>query len=77
MWYRQRVVGKRYRAGPRHFGTLTGKYRLSAPGAKRTRPQKVPRDVFASKLVGKDPFACPLPLWSRVQAFRCPARSRS
>ncbi|WP_146226549.1 hypothetical protein [Aneurinibacillus soli] len=28
-------------------------------------------------IVGKGPFVCPLPLGSRVQAFRCPARSRS
>ncbi|WP_231956075.1 hypothetical protein [Aneurinibacillus soli] len=29
-------------AGPRHFGTLTKKLELSAPGARRTRPQKEP-----------------------------------
>ncbi|WP_269459504.1 hypothetical protein [Aneurinibacillus soli] len=37
MWWRSRG-----RVGPRHFGTLTKKLRLSAPGAKRTRPQNMP-----------------------------------
>ncbi|WP_146226587.1 hypothetical protein [Aneurinibacillus soli] len=68
---------ERDRAGPRHFGTLTEKLGLSAPGARRTRPQKVPAMYFRRSIVGKGPFACPLPLGSRVQAFRCPARSRS
>ncbi|WP_146226622.1 hypothetical protein [Aneurinibacillus soli] len=65
------------RAGPRHFGTLAEKLGLSAPGAKRTRPQKMPTMDFHRSIVGKGPFVCPLPLGSRVQAFRCPARSRS
>ncbi|WP_146226664.1 hypothetical protein [Aneurinibacillus soli] len=73
----QRIVKERDRAGPRHFGTLTKKLGLSAPGARRTRPQKVPAMNFHRSIVGKSPFAWPLPLRSRVQAFRCPARSRS
>ncbi|WP_146226578.1 hypothetical protein [Aneurinibacillus soli] len=72
MWWRSRD-----RAGPRHFGTLTKKLRLSAPGARRTRPQTMPAMYVHRSIVGKSPFACPLSLRSRVQVFRCPARSRS
>ncbi|WP_231955983.1 hypothetical protein [Aneurinibacillus soli] len=68
---------ERDRAGPRHFGTLTKKLGLFAPGARRTRPQKVPAMYLQRSIVGKNPFAWPLPLGSRVQAFRSPARSRS
>ncbi|WP_231956222.1 hypothetical protein [Aneurinibacillus soli] len=71
------VVEERDRVGPRHFGTLTKKLRLSAPGARRTRPQNMPAMRLHRSIVGKSPFACPLPLGSRVQAFRCPTRSRS
>ncbi|WP_146226654.1 hypothetical protein [Aneurinibacillus soli] len=68
---------ERDRAGPRHFGTLTEKLGLSAPGARRTRPQKVSAMKLHRSIVGKSPFACLLPLGNRIQAFRCPARSRS
>ncbi|WP_146226667.1 hypothetical protein [Aneurinibacillus soli] len=71
------MVEERERARPRHFGTLTEKWELSASGARRTRPQKVPTMYFRRSIVGKSPFTCPLPLGSRVQAFRCPARSHS
>ncbi|WP_146226535.1 hypothetical protein [Aneurinibacillus soli] len=65
------------RAGPRHFGTLATEWRLSAPGARRTRPQNMPTMYVHRSIVGKSPFVCLLSLGSRVQAFRCPARSRS
>ncbi|WP_231956015.1 hypothetical protein [Aneurinibacillus soli] len=45
------------REEPRHFGTLTGKLRLSAPSARRTRPQKVPTMYSHRSIVGKGPFA--------------------
>ncbi|WP_146226611.1 hypothetical protein [Aneurinibacillus soli] len=42
------------RAGPRHFGTLTEKWRLSAPGARRNRPQCFDaHDVWTSKHCGQ------------------------
>ncbi|WP_146226579.1 hypothetical protein [Aneurinibacillus soli] len=50
MWWRSRD-----RAGPRHFGTLTEKLGLSAPGARRTRPQKRTHDVVTSKHCGQKP----------------------
>ncbi|WP_231956051.1 hypothetical protein [Aneurinibacillus soli] len=71
------MVEEQDRAGPRHFGTLTEKLGLSAPGARRTRPQNMPTMYWHRSIVGKSPFAYPLPLGSRVQAFRCPARSSS
>ncbi|WP_231956126.1 hypothetical protein [Aneurinibacillus soli] len=71
------MVKERDRAGPRHLGTLAKKRALSAPGARRTRPQKKPTMYLQRSIVGKSPFAWPLPLGSRVQVLRCPARSRS
>ncbi|WP_146226559.1 hypothetical protein [Aneurinibacillus soli] len=71
------MVEKRDWAGPRHFGTLATKWGLSAQGARRTRPQNMPMMYLHRSIVGKSPFARPLPLGSHVQAFRCPARSRS
>ncbi|WP_146226588.1 hypothetical protein [Aneurinibacillus soli] len=71
------MVEDRDRARPRHFGTLATEWRLSAPGARRTRPQNMPTMYLQRSIVGKGPFVCLLPLGSRVQAFRCPARSRS
>ncbi|WP_146226658.1 hypothetical protein [Aneurinibacillus soli] len=49
------MVKERDRVGPRHLGTLTGKHRLSAPGARRTRPQKIAHDVCTSKHCGQKP----------------------
>ncbi|WP_146226632.1 hypothetical protein [Aneurinibacillus soli] len=47
------MVEERDRAWPRHFGTLTEKLGLSAPGANRTRPQKNAHDVFLKKHCGQ------------------------
>ncbi|WP_146226636.1 hypothetical protein [Aneurinibacillus soli] len=49
------MVEERDRAEPRHFGTLATEWGLSAPGARRTRPQKRAHDVFASKDCGQKP----------------------
>ncbi|WP_157737875.1 hypothetical protein [Aneurinibacillus soli] len=50
------MVEEQDRAGPRHFGTLTKKWELSAPGARRTRPQKMPAMYPHGSIVGKSPF---------------------
>ncbi|BAU28636.1 hypothetical protein DFP93_105130 [Aneurinibacillus soli] len=50
------------RTEPRHFGTLTKKLGLSAPSARRTRPQKMSTMCVHRSIVGKGPFVCPLPL---------------
>ncbi|WP_157737797.1 hypothetical protein [Aneurinibacillus soli] len=51
------MVEERDRAGPRHFGTLTGKLGPSAPGARQTRPQNMPTMYVHRSVVGKSPFA--------------------
>ncbi|WP_157737958.1 hypothetical protein [Aneurinibacillus soli] len=50
------MVEERDRVGPRHFGTLTEKWGLSAPGARRTRPQNMPAMYLQRSIVGKSPF---------------------
>ncbi|WP_146226608.1 hypothetical protein [Aneurinibacillus soli] len=54
------MVKERDQAEPRHFGTLATEWELSAPGARRTRPQRCPRCICIEALWAKarspDPF---------------------